>query len=155
MSVRMRQEVEHKIVRAAITAILAAGYAISVDNGDNGEYENAANPEGFAIHQSTHLEAILSAMFQTDQETLLVWSPTQKRNIGSIFLVYGNEGYDVISDYAFISDYASTRAIDEMLLEANNLADYYDADGPYITYEDWKQNKAEAAAERAYDRSIG
>lgn len=147
-SVRMRQEIEHKIARAAITSILAAGYAITVDNGGNGGYENAANPEGLAIHQSKHLEAILAAMFQTDQEMLLIWNPVAKKNIGFIFFVYGNDGYDVISDYT------SSRAVDEMLLEANNLAEYYSEDGPYITYEDWKQNKTEAGAERAYERSF-
>lgn len=87
MSVKLRQELERKIVKAAITSLLDAGFTIEVDNGGD-EPELAA---------STSKSAILKACFLTDDERLYV--SKNGKAFGWVLLVYGNDGWDVISDY--------------------------------------------------------
>ena len=97
MSVKMRQEVERKIADAAVKSLLAAGFVISVDNGGD-EYELA---------HSTDKDAILKAMFLADEDRLFVEPSstvkgTRRGNspwFGWVYFVYGNDGWDVISDY--------------------------------------------------------
>lgn len=147
MSVRMRQEVEHKIIRAALLSIVSAGYFVTADNGEEDVIENR-----------TDVDVIMRAMFTTDDEWLHisildtsvpldgpVREPKERyKVIGWVYLVYGNDGYDVINDY--------TTNLEQLLQDANDIGEYYGNDGEYITFEDWKQNKAEAAAERNYLR---
>src|SRR4029077_3916658 len=90
MSVKMRQEVEQKICAAIVKALLKAGFYISVDNGDN-------DGRNFEIARSRSKKAILAAMFQTDDETLVV--EKHGRKMGWVRLVYGNDGWDVLSGY--------------------------------------------------------
>jgi hypothetical protein len=87
MSVKMRQEVERKIATAAIQSLLQAGFALSVDNGGD-EYE---------LSHSTDQTAILKAMFLCDEDRLYV--EKESKTFGWIYFVYGNDGWDVISDY--------------------------------------------------------
>lgn len=86
----MRQEVERKIADAAIKSLLSAGFAISVDNGDNSgrKYELASSKDA---------DAILTAMFLCDEDRLYV--EKNGKPFGWVFFVYGNYGWDVISDY--------------------------------------------------------
>lgn len=90
MSVKMRQEVERKIATAAVNSLLVAGFAISVDNGDNDGQE-------YQLASSTDEPAILGAMFLCDEDRLIV----EKDGIplGWAYFVYGNDGWDVLSDY--------------------------------------------------------
>jgi hypothetical protein len=90
MSAKMRQEVERKIATAVVETLLAAGFGLSVDNGDNGERE-------FEIKNSKSAKAVLKAMFQTDDEKL--YTTKDGRLDGYVYFVYGNCGWDVISDY--------------------------------------------------------
>lgn len=83
----MRQEVERKIATAAVKSLLAAGFALSVDNGGD-EHE---------IDHSIDENAILAAMFLCDEDRLHV--QTKDSSIGWVYFVYGNDGWDVISDY--------------------------------------------------------
>lgn len=91
MSVKMREKVELEIATAVIAAVLGAGYKISVDNGDNSGNE-------YELGHSEDQAAILKAMFQTDDERLYVENANGKA-FGWVFFVYGNDGWDVISDY--------------------------------------------------------
>jgi len=84
----MRQEVERKIAKALIVDALKAGYVISVDNGSD---EESAKFDD--------VKSTLDAMFATDEERLYMWNPTNCKRIGWVFFVYGNDGWDVISDY--------------------------------------------------------
>ena len=90
MSVRMRQRVEKMIARRVILDGLKAGFAFNVNNGGD-ENELPAN--------STNVKEILAAMFATDDEYLLFYKPGENRRIGWVRFVYGNGGWDVISDY--------------------------------------------------------
>lgn len=86
MSVKMRQEVERKIATAVITDALKVGYIISVDNGEE-ETQPTSNPN-----------SILKAMFTTDEDTLHLWKAGKR--FGWVVFIYGNDGWDVISDYS-------------------------------------------------------
>jgi hypothetical protein len=117
MSVKMRQEVEKKIFKQAIQSLLAAGFAVSIDNGGDDEYE---------IKDSTDLAAIIKASNLTDEERVYVRKLNEPIARGShffgwVFFVYGNDGWDVISDYTinlepFIGDGTKT----------DKLARYYE-----------------------------
>jgi hypothetical protein len=87
MSVKMRQRVERNIARRLILDGLAAGYTIKVHNG-----EELLMPFNQVAKQ------ILSLMFSVDEEHLLFYKDDKK--IGWVLFVYGNDGWDVISDYS-------------------------------------------------------
>jgi hypothetical protein len=105
MSVEMRQEVERKIAAALITQSLAAGYRLTIDNGGGEEFA-----------PSTDAEHILREMFATDEEHLLFYNEEGKK-VGWVYFVYGNDGWDVISDY-------STN-LEPVMTEANKISEYY------------------------------
>ena len=85
---------ERAIARAAIAGILAAGYTISVDDG-----------EEIVLRQSTDAKKIFDAMFSTDEDYLHVHkadAPARQNTreaFGWVRFVYGNDGWDVICDY--------------------------------------------------------
>jgi hypothetical protein len=96
MSVKMRQLVEKEIFRAVVDSLLKAGFALSIDNGDN-------NGNQYEIAHSVDADAIVKASYATDDECLYVESgSTQedfKKILGWVYFVYGNDGPDVINDY--------------------------------------------------------
>ena len=87
MNVKTRQRIEKQIARKFLRIALAAGYAISLDNGG----------DDFEFKDSTDFKYIVGEMFATDEEHLHL-SKDGKRS-GWVFFVYGNDGYDVICDY--------------------------------------------------------
>jgi hypothetical protein len=105
MSVKMRQEVERKIATAFIKSALDADYEISINNGGD---EDETEP----LFDQT---SILNAMFQTDEEHLYLWK--NSKIVGWVFFVYGNDGWDVISDY--------TTNLEPLMAEANKISEYY------------------------------
>ena len=92
MSIKMRQMVEKEIYTKVIDVLLAAGFALSVYNsgGENNEYE---------IERSQDREAILAAMYLTDEDRLYVHEAGQEKPHAWVYFVYGNDGWDVINDY--------------------------------------------------------
>lgn len=101
-SVINRQKIERRVIRAFVRSALADGCAISVyDGGD------------FCLKRSTSEKEIMGAIMSTDEDSLVV-SKDGKR-IGSVYLVYGNDGYDVINDYSVSLEYlmAPVRAVEE------------------------------------------
>ena len=82
-----RIALERKIIRKLVQVALAWGNVISVHDG-----------EEFCLKRSSSLTAIMNAIQSTDMDML------QIRNeygtiTGRVQCVYGNDGYDVISDY--------------------------------------------------------
>ena len=86
-AIRQRQKIEQTIARAVVDALLAAGFALGVYDG-----------EDIVIYHSTSKAAILKALFDTDEDYLYVYEGTDLHR-GWVRFVYGNDGWDVISDY--------------------------------------------------------
>jgi hypothetical protein len=120
MTVKARQRVERLIARRLILDALRAGYTLSVFDG-----------EEITVQQSAVACEILRALFTTDEDWLLFsrpgdppvelqpgFRPTVNAE-GWVRLVYGNDGFDVISDY--------TTNLETVLAGANKLADRYAA----------------------------
>ena len=117
MSVKMRQEVEDKIVRQFVKDALAKGYllAVSLERGyDIDEMLIASDDEN----------KIMEAAFAGDECHIFVQRkddlPVEDGQVvsaGYVYCVFGNDGWDVISDY-------STN-LEELLTEANKIADHY------------------------------
>lgn len=111
-AVRARQAIEKRIAVAAIDQLLAAGFSLGVYDG-----------EEITIHHSKDKKAIVKALFTTDEDRIFVYfddtNPNDTRPNAWVYLVYGNDGYDVISDY--------TVNLEEHLTAARALADEIEA----------------------------
>ena len=86
MTNEQRIRIEKRIVKSIVKTALKAGYSVSVNNGGD---ENE-------ISKSTDAKKILAATHQTDEEHILLH---KNKKTSWVFLVYGNDGYDVINDY--------------------------------------------------------
>ncbi|MCE9984182.1 hypothetical protein LZ656_17560 [Leclercia adecarboxylata] len=109
MDVQVRHDIEQQIARAAVKSLASAGYKISVFDG-----------EAFALAKTDDVSAILDAMFCTDGDVLYVYTPPTANNeswerIGFVELIYGNSGWDVISDHS--------SSLESVLHSANALAE--------------------------------
>jgi hypothetical protein len=95
--VKMRQRVERLIARRIILDALHAGYGININNG--GDQEELSEP-------SRNIKEILAAMFATDDEYIYIYRKEDEKwkQIGWVYLVYGNGGWDVVSDYTAYLD---------------------------------------------------
>lgn len=98
-----RIKLEQRIVKMTVDALLAKGYTLSVFDG---EEEHTATKER---------KAIIDALMETDEDYLNVSSSDNTVNLGWIRFIYGNDGYDVISDY--------TTNLDEDLAGVNAFAE--------------------------------
>ena len=92
-SVTRRQKIESRIASRAVSALLAAGYSLSVAQG--GEDEQPA---------TTSKRKIMELLGECDEDYLFVYAPAPSQikagwKIGWVHLVYGNDGNDVIADY--------------------------------------------------------
>lgn len=112
-AIRQRILIERAIIRRAVRDILAAhdgAYCISVSDG-----------ESWPVKRSRDLDTIMSNIGACDEETIVVRHITQSSEagakVGSIYLVYGNDGWDVIADHT------DSPLMHELLTDANNLAD--------------------------------
>jgi len=103
-SVSFRQRVERIVVSKIISEAKAAGYTLSVHDGQE-----------LVVKHSTSRKDILAAMFSVDEEHLII--NKDGKRLGWIFLVYGNSGWDVICDH-------STN-LEELLKPVQALADKY------------------------------
>ena len=105
MSVQARIEVERKIVRRAVLDAISAGYTLNVDYGD-----------GDVLSKPTsERKEIMDAMMQGDDDRLFYHK--DGKHVGWAWFVYGNDGYDVLSDY--------TVNLETVLAGANKLAERY------------------------------
>ncbi|MES0134460.1 hypothetical protein NKJ88_05755 [Mesorhizobium sp. M0016] len=100
-----RQEIERQVAKRAIKELLEAGYLLGVNDG-----------EETVIERSTDADAIFKEMFATDEDYLLVYRPGETVHFAYVWFIYGNSGWDVISDYTTnletvlkpVSDFAQT-----------------------------------------------
>lgn len=86
-AIAKRIKVERRVISAFVKEVLRNRLAITVDNG-----------EDKPVEKSTSYRAIMAAIMATDEEHLRVFDPAG-RHVGSAFMVYGNDGWDVIADY--------------------------------------------------------
>ncbi|CAB4158637.1 hypothetical protein UFOVP707_16 [uncultured Caudovirales phage] len=84
-SVRFRRFIEILLVRKLLDVVIEAGYVVSVDDG-----------EDVPVRGSTDRREILDATFAVDECRLALGH--EGKPSGSIFLVFGNSGWDSISD---------------------------------------------------------
>lgn len=104
MSVKMRQEVERKIATAFVKAAIDARYEITVDYGDG--------PTNLLFTS----RAVLAKMFQGDDDMLVLFK--QAKSKAWIHFVYGNDGWDVISDYSV--------NLEPLMAAAKKISAYYE-----------------------------
>ena len=97
-AVKARQRIEQTIVLVTAQALLDAGFSLGVNDG--GET---------TLEFSRDLDAIKAALFTTDDDYLYVYKAGRKpskdnRPDGWVRFVYGNDGWDVISDCSSVDD---------------------------------------------------
>ena len=78
---------ETQVATKLVQFLLARGYALSVNDG-----------EETTVHMSKNEQEILSAMFTTDEEILYVNCTVTNKMLGYIELIYGNGADCVIHD---------------------------------------------------------
>jgi hypothetical protein len=86
---------EARVVRKLVTAAIAAGYCISVSDGDE-----------WTVKRSTSTRVIFDALATTGEDTIRIsaadpWQTTGRHGAGSFRLIYDNDpsGEEVIADY--------------------------------------------------------
>lgn len=87
-----RIRLELRIVRKTIQALIAAGWFITIDNGEDEEIRN-----------SQDLKATMKVVFSTDEDFVYVSrkpTPKGKSYDHFVLFIYGNDGWDVINDYS-------------------------------------------------------
>jgi hypothetical protein len=100
-------QTELRIIRRLVSSALAAGYTISVNDG-----------EETVLVKSTSQKAIIAAMFSTDEDYLHLYRPGGTY-LGWIRLIYGN-GSDVISDHTYTPEL--TTFLEPISIYAESLA---------------------------------
>lgn len=91
--VKQRVRIERKIAVSLVDELLEQGFKITVNNGGDED----------EITKSGDRSKILDAMWETDEERIFVYNPAHtpvgQEYFGWLYLVYGNDGWDVLSDY--------------------------------------------------------
>ena len=108
--------VEKDIAKRTVKALTAAQFVLGVSNGEDTYSFPPYSPHvGF----QAYVDSILDKMGETDEELLEVFTQEDHtRRVGWVWFVYGNDGWDVISDYSLnledvlkpVNDYADTLA---------------------------------------------
>ena len=84
--VQKRQRIEKAVINALLITAIQQGYTVSVDNG-----------EYISTKRSTDRKVILADLMACDEESLILHKDNKRARV---FLVYGNDGWDVIVDYS-------------------------------------------------------
>jgi hypothetical protein len=99
------QEMDEAIVRQVVATAIAAGYVLTVFDG-----------EEYPIKECGDAEKVFAAMRATDDDRLDIMK--DGRRIGWVYFVYGNTGWDVICDHS--------NGIEELLTGASALSDQFE-----------------------------
>ena len=122
-AIRQRVLIERAIVRRAVRDILAAsaGNAAGFHAMTGGDGTYCITVKDSDTARSRNLDEIMGDIGQCDEETIIVRHCTPDGStgikVGGIYLVYGNEGWDVICDHT------DSTTMHELLEGANKLAD--------------------------------
>jgi len=84
-SVKHRMAIEQKIVSLIVADAIEQGYSVRIDNGDE-EY-----------FMSQDYDEVMRNALATDEEVLGFYKDGNR--VGSVWLVYGNDGWDAICDH--------------------------------------------------------
>ena len=87
MNIATRIKIEKQIVRAIVNRALANGWSVSVYDG-----------EEWTVKKSASTSEIIKATFTTDEEVLRFHD--NDGVVGLVSLIYGNDGWDVVSDHS-------------------------------------------------------
>lgn len=90
MAIRSRIAIERRIVRSLVTEFLSQGFSLSVFDGE----------ERSKITMDA--QEVYDAIMNTDEDILLVYRESE--HVGSVKLVYGNDGWDVMNDWHTVLD---------------------------------------------------
>jgi hypothetical protein len=88
MTMMNTTQIEAQIVSMIIDSCFSSGYAVRIYDG-----------ELWASSIYDTKEEHLASIHNTDMESLVVFNRDTRKRVGSIELVYGNDGCDVIHDY--------------------------------------------------------
>ena len=105
MNITTRQMIEKGIAKRVVRAAIEAGFTVSLHDG--GEY---------TVKRSRKLSEVVGAMFTVDEESLEI-RDSEGGLIGTVWFVYGNDGYDAISDHS------ETDTMCKLLSDANKYAE--------------------------------
>ena len=86
----LRHRHERAVVERLVTDAVAMGYRVSVNDG-----------EEYVVKRSRDCKAIMQAMFSVDEEWLKIRTLDDEDSVGSFYLIYGNDGWDVIADSSY------------------------------------------------------
>ena len=99
---------ERRIVRAVVNAAIDKGYSVTHFDGE--QTTAKASPCDGELGVNDLIDEIRVA----DEEMLIIW--TGKNIVGKIWLVYGNDGYDVIADHSnSVSDLIDEGPVKELI----------------------------------------
>jgi hypothetical protein len=106
MSIKQRIRIEKQIVTRAVKDALKAGYALNIDYGDGMVFQGAI----------TDRARLLAGIMQGDDDRIYYYD-ARGQYAGWAWFVYGNDGWDALSDY--------TVNLEGVLTGANKLANRY------------------------------
>lgn len=104
-----RIRMERAIIRALTSAMIKRGYDVTVDNG-----------EDRPVKRSVKVTEVMREIAATDEE-YLIFAKDGIARAERAYLVYGNDGYDVVCDYTCDGD------LEEVMNEINKLGDRLEA----------------------------
>jgi len=107
MNVEQRMKIEKQIARKVLACLIDAGCNLTVNDG-----------EGIVVSGTTSEANALYAMFSTDEDIISAYREDGVFQ-GFVHFVYGNDGYDVISDHSV--------SLSEILAPATALAEQLEA----------------------------
>jgi len=88
LSLARRMDAERRIASAIVRHALKNNMQVSINDG-----------EEWTVKKSGNYREIMSALYSTDEDVIRLNNATDGFPLGKFFLVYGNDGYDVVSDY--------------------------------------------------------
>jgi len=106
MNIETRQMIERGIAKRVVRSAIALGYTVSL--WDGGEY---------TVKRSSKLSEIVGAMFTVDEESLEI-RDSEGGLIGTVWMVYGNDGFDAINDFT------ATETMEKLLSDATTYAEH-------------------------------
>ena len=111
-AVKRRIDLEERIARATVRALLAAGFSVSVFNGE----EDLLVKDN---HGSTNVTEVIDQMSTTDEDYLNAWK--DGKIFGWVYFIYGEDGWDVINNHTVnLEPYIGEGTEVDKLIEANS-----------------------------------